>query len=312
MKHHITKKFILFIHTLVLTVSLAFSQKAELSKEDARFFWKITGTDKNGLPSYVFLQGTIHVGTEDLYPLDSKVMEAFTNADRLAAEIGSEDLKKLGPECLKILLKSHTKNKNCKDFLTQEQLEVLNKILGEKAVNAYSRYEPWFMQMNLENGILLNIIGRKEEYGIDLYLENLAIESGRKVIGLDTLETGLNLLRYGDYEFQKNYLIMQIDSLAGENEEIWVEEFCKMEKMYMEDDTEGMAQLLDSSRKEECSIFPQSAEYNEFVMEKRNENWAAQIKTFLEEGGNTFIFVGAAHLIGENSVFEYLKKYGVL
>ena len=48
------------------------------------------------------------------------------------------------------------------------------------------------------------------------------------------------------------------------------------------------------------------------IMEKRNENWAAQIKTFLEEGGNTFIFVGAAHLIGENSVFEYLKKYGVL
>ena len=286
MKHHITKKFILFIHALVLTASLAFSQKAELSKEDARFFWKITGTDKNGLPSYVFFQGTIHVGTEDL--------------------------KKLGPECLKILLKSHTKNKNCKDFLTQEQLEVLNKILGEKAVNAYSRYEPWFMQMNLENGILLNIIGRKEEYGIDLYLENLAIESGRKVIGLDTLETGLNLLRYGDYEFQKNYLIMQIDSMAGENEEIWVEEFCKMEKMYMEDNTEGMAQLLDSSRKEECSIFPLSAEYNEFVMEKRNENWAAQIKTFLEEGGNTFIFVGAAHLIGENSVFEYLKKYGVL
>ena len=79
MKHHITKKFILFIHALVLTASLAFSQKAELSKEYARFFWKITGTDKNGLPSYVFLQGTIHVGTEDLYPLDSKVMEAFTN-----------------------------------------------------------------------------------------------------------------------------------------------------------------------------------------------------------------------------------------
>ncbi|MBQ2479917.1 MAG: TraB/GumN family protein [Treponema sp.] len=47
-------------------------------------FWKISGTDKNGNPSVVYIQGTIHVGSKELYPLDKEVLDAFNNADRIA------------------------------------------------------------------------------------------------------------------------------------------------------------------------------------------------------------------------------------
>ncbi len=67
------------------------SAPATLTETPARMFWRIDGTDKNGNPSTVYVQGTFHVGDDRLYPLADMVVEAWGTADRLMAEISDED-----------------------------------------------------------------------------------------------------------------------------------------------------------------------------------------------------------------------------
>ena len=44
---------------------------------------------------------------------------------------------------------------------------------------------------------------------------------------------------------------------------------------------------------------------------KRNEDWANQIEQMLAGSGDIFIAVGAAHLVGADSVQELLEEKGI-
>ena len=70
------------------------AQKAVLSKENDRMFWKISSTDKEGKPSYIYMQGTVHLGNDRIFPIGENVLYQFDNADRVYAEISSEDILK--------------------------------------------------------------------------------------------------------------------------------------------------------------------------------------------------------------------------
>ena len=48
------------------------------------------------------------------------------------------------------------------------------------------------------------------------------------------------------------------------------------------------------------------------MLTDRHSAWADKIKTWLAEGGSTFIFAGSAHFVGNDSVFFYLKQNGTL
>jgi uncharacterized protein YbaP (TraB family) len=48
------------------------------------------------------------------------------------------------------------------------------------------------------------------------------------------------------------------------------------------------------------------------MLDNRNRNWAEQIDKLLkEEDGVSFIAVGAAHLVGKNSVQDFLSQRGI-
>jgi uncharacterized protein YbaP (TraB family) len=53
------------------------------------------------------------------------------------------------------------------------------------------------------------------------------------------------------------------------------------------------------------------AAVHEAVILSRNRAWAEQIEHRLEGSGRIFIAVGAAHLIGEDSVVDLLRARGV-
>ena len=48
----------------------------------------------------------------------------------------------------------------------------------------------------------------------------------------------------------------------------------------------------------------------ETMLDNRNANWAEQIEQLLAGEGTSFIAVGAAHLVGPNSVQHYLVQRG--
>jgi uncharacterized protein YbaP (TraB family) len=46
------------------------------------------------------------------------------------------------------------------------------------------------------------------------------------------------------------------------------------------------------------------------LLKRRNDNWVKQIATLMKSSGTQFIAVGAAHLLGKDSVPDQLAKLG--
>lgn len=292
-------------------------QKASLTKEKPRFFWKISGVDKNGNPSFVYIQGTIHLGSEKLFPLDKEVLDAFNSADLLAGEISSEDMGKIQLYSMRLVQESFIKagGKKVSENLSEKEVESLKNLLGGPlAFSMIDGAEPWVLSLALLGKTIQETTELTAEYSIDSYFRNLANESSRKVIGLDDLKSQFDILTFGTYEQQIKILKASIKECSEEN---YIQEtkaeLDSLYKAYISDDLEMLASISQKSNEKEISEYGDfGEEYKKLVYDKRNEDWAKDIKEFLENGGSTFIYAGAAHWVGKNSVFEYLRKQGTI
>ncbi|MBQ1671000.1 MAG: TraB/GumN family protein, partial [Treponema sp.] len=174
--------------------------------------------------------------------------------------------------------------------------------------------EPWVLSLALLGKTVQETTELTAEYSIDSYFLKLANEASRKVIGLDDLKSQFDILTFGTYEQQIMILKSSIKECSEEDciQETKAE-LDSLYKAYLSDDLEMLATISQKSNEKEVSEYGDfGGEYQKQVYDKRNEDWAKDIKEFLENGGSTFIYAGAAHWVGKNSVFEYLRKQGTI
>ena len=51
-------------------------------------------------------------------------------------------------------------------------------------------------------------------------------------------------------------------------------------------------------------------ELQEKLLDRAQPRWLPQIEKFIEQGDDTLVVVGAAHLVGKNGIIELLKARG--
>lgn len=306
--------FIAFVSISLLSCATTVkntTSKATLTKTDSRMFWKIEGFDKNGKASAVYIQGTIHFGNEELYPLSETVLDAFDNANRLAGEISSEDMENLIVSIQMEALNSYKRanGKKVSDYLTEEENEFIISALGKETAKTIFSFEPWLLTQAL-SGLAYQSSNLDPNKGLDVILMERANKQNKKIEGLDTLETQIEILSFGNYDEQLKILKDTIKELkTGEGKE----DIDNLYKAYLDSNLEEFFTLsnkeYETMSKEEKDF---SERFSKTLLDNRNKQWAKIITNYLNEGGSTFIFAGAAHFIGDNSVFEYLKKLNTL
>ena len=176
-----------FVLAVVLTSCASTPKKAPatLTKTESRAFWRIDGTDKNGNPSTVYIQGTFHLGDERIFPLSEEVQQAFVNSDRYAGEIstqGCTDLSKMGP----VLNAPNKDGKLVTDHLTEEEKAFVQMAFGEN-ISIVDPLEPWQIKTGL-NVLLFTNTGLSAEYGLDNNFIATLSQMGREWDGLDELQ----------------------------------------------------------------------------------------------------------------------------
>lgn len=304
--------------------------KACLTKCQSRFFWRIDGTDKRGKPSTVYIQGTYHIGDQRLYPVAEEVMTAFRNSDRLVAEVSSAESKNLEKEISLLYVKSYNPENNILEALSPEAAKNL-AYLYEGEENVPLHWEPWIYNSSI-NASLNAASGLKTELGLDHYFKQEAAKMKKEVLGLDSLETQLRLSRYGDYESQ---LIFLEDTMTDFPFTKNVEDLIKVYEYYLSGREEELDRLVfgdeeeylpetrlmdagtgsDINTSSETYLDERTQLYTNYYREvfiDRNFSWAQQIAAFLYQGKSTFIFAGAGHFIGSDSVFQLMKEAGDL
>ncbi len=309
MKKRIVKAiFSAFVFALVLTSCASTPKKAAatLTKTDSRAFWRIDGTDKNGKPSTVYIQGTFHLGDERIFPLSEEVQQAFLNADRYAGEISTQgyiDLAAAGPQ----LNAPNKDGKLVTDYLTEEEKAFVQMAFGENLA-IVNPLEPWQIKTALAVLVYTNT-GLSAEYGLDNSFVASLSQMGKQWEGLDELQLQLDILTFGDYDTQIKMLKDILKVFLNEKDS---EELTKMTvdlyESYVNDDMKKMEKLLKVSNDKDEASDQLYIDYNRMVFHDRNQEWAQDITNYLNEGGTTFIFAGCGHWLGEESTFKFLKK----
>ncbi len=281
------------------------SSKLQVIEKPERMFWEI----KKGKAS-IFVLGTIHIADKSFYPIEDNILKAFDSADELYSEIGGiEEMKQLPMILQKKMIDSMNPQaeKNLSNFISKEDLALLYKEFGETNIRPLLAFDPWVLALLIPE-MLYQKSGMDFSNGIDNYF--MARANGRKINALETLELQFNALSSGSFETQLRRLNEAIDSLKNYDQSM--EEMRELRRAYLENDKKAANKLLTARTKIKNGMT--DAEYDAYINElitKRNIAWAKTFDELLGDGKTEkkiFVFAGTGHFIGENSVFNYLKK----
>ncbi len=304
----LTKTFLVFLILFVLSCSSTLKNP---------FFYKI---EKKEASAYVL--GTVHTGIQ-MSELPDSIIEIFNRASVYAGESPSTDLvteKHLKKLRKKLNLKIGKRfKKNIRSGLR------LDRQLKPKTWKFV--YE--FLKLAIDNNKFPNLIIKKSQIKLmpplmALYL----IQSIRpQFIHIEkSLAWGFNYGRLDkelsiEANIQKktiidldppNYMLENLNCL-DEFAIIRLDYLTESDSRKMSDDYESLYRGYRSGSEDWINNYilkTNSKATIKCILEKRNKKWAQILKDELNGPNHLFIAVGVAHLMGENSFFDVLRKLG--
>lgn len=198
-----------------------------------------------------------------------------------------------------------------RDIVTEEEYAYIDsqikKYLGATtSLDQMAVMKPATISMQLTNIVAMqDENGKMRQTGtaMDVAIQQKAIESGKTVGGLETIETQLALLFGKSLEDQAEELIRSLKSgdLREENK--------KLSALYEAKDSKGLFAHVEESLASAVETESEAAEAMDEMAYNRNTAWAEALPSIMESG-STFVAVGAAHLQGTKGLIQLLRDKG--
>lgn len=273
-------------HRLIIIIFL-FLQNFFVAQ--SKYFYYEISTDSS--KAYIF--GSIHFGRAEWYPFESNIEDAFSRSDLLATEVDMNSINHLS--FLSRMFANDTIDLKYK--LKPENYKKVFKRLKELGLDESSikRLRPWFVAFSLQRQEILQ--GEiNAQNGVDLYFTKKANQTSKPIVGLEEVDFQLNLVE--KFDCCADEIIENI-----EEQELTDQKINDIIQAWLNGDDQKINDLLND-------VDQTSEQYQNILHEilyKRNESFANSIEALLKDKKQCFIVIGAAHLVGNNSVIEYLK-----
>ncbi len=260
------------------------------------FFWQASAGKGT-----LYLLGSIHFGTSEMYPLPRVITNSFKLADTLVVEA---DVLNVDPVQMAQLVAGkamYQDGSNLRQHLSQQTWQRLEQVAASLGlpIEMLSMQKPWFASMSL-TALALNKLGFSEDKGIDVHFLSLA-RGKKQVVELEGMQWQLSLF----------------DRLTAEEQVLMLEEtlreiehgkdfFDKMLRFWRAGDGDGIQGLFD-----EGMMAAEGGErLNKIIMTDRNRSMADTVHELAQKGGSYFVVVGAGHLPGAEGIVALLKQRG--
>jgi len=270
------------------TLVLAISAKAEPA------MWVIKDTD-----STIYLIGTMHLLKHDTEWNAEKVKKTVHESTELWLEVADLDNQAaLAPLMAKFGMDAE---RPLSSKLNEEQRKKLEKIAGTYGfpVATLEPMRPWLAAVILAIGPIMKA-GYDPKAGVERMLSAQAVAEGDKIRGFETAAEQLQILAGLSEAEQVAFLTSVLDDL-----EKGLDLLDKLAKAWIDGDTDTITRLsVDDMKKEAPTV------YQKFIVQ-RNIAWSEKISGMLKGSGVQQIAVGAAHLVGPDSVQAQLAKRGI-
>jgi hypothetical protein len=287
-----------FFASLILVAfffPLPVAAESSPANEQAPPLWSFSDGD-----STVYLFGTIHLMREGVSWYQGRVRQAFAEADRLMVEVDQNSISRQKQVELVRSLALLPREEQLSDIIPAEQMQKLEEVLSPLGVpeQAVERWKPWYAAITLA-GVAAQQHGFLPKYGVDATLLRKAQERGLPVLQLESAKEQLSLF----------------DSLSREDARYLlrdaIEEQQEMQQLFRDLNTAWQRGQMSSIEELLLDSSEENPSFHKALYTARNRRWTPRIAGLLEKEGISFVAVGAAHLIGEESVIELLEERGI-
>jgi uncharacterized protein YbaP (TraB family) len=256
--------------------------------EHHSLLWQVT---KAGMKDTTYLFGTMHTRDARAFQFGPEVSRAFISADIVAGELDMEETKKLDVAVMNAMFlpKGTTLDRyyNKRDY--KEVVGTLKERLGPVAPLC-TKIRPFYTIALLNEAEL----GSDSTVVLDAWFQQKAQESGKRVVGLETVTEQVEAVERIPIKEQARMLLQVVreEGDAGTNAAL---------EAYVARDLDAL--LVEVERGE----LPAAAD--KALLQDRNLRMVERLEKHMR-GHGVFVAVGAAHLPGEYGLIDRLRRLG--
>lgn len=316
------KRKLLSLLFIVIALSLVITGCGKKAKEEKKktipyeddgvaLIWEVKSET-----STIYLVGSIHVGTEDMYPLKQVLLDAFENSDALAVEadiIAFETDLELMTELSYMML--YTDGTTIKDHLSEETYNLLMDYINTVGISGVPKtYAEHYLPIILSSAIDQQYYADSEyksEYGVDVYFLKQAKEKGMPIIEIESVMKQYEIFVGLSDRLQD--LVLKSTLETTKSEATTAVEL--MLTAWLRGDSEEFGKFLElqDSLSMSAMTFEEKIlyeEYNRKLLDNRNIGMADKVEELLKGDQNIFYMVGSAHMFGDTGIIKLLESRG--
>ncbi|HEX4629736.1 MAG TPA: TraB/GumN family protein [Chthoniobacterales bacterium] len=277
----------------ILSAGLGLLLTAAIAKAEPAM-WVIKDAD-----STIYLIGTMHLLKHDTEWNAEKVKKTLHEATELWLEIADIDNQAaVAPLVAQLGVDPQHPLSTKLNDAQRARLEKVTKTYGIPA-ETLEPLRPWLAALLLAEMPILKA-GYDPKAGVERILAAQATAEGHKILGFETAEEQMHLLADLSEPEQVAFFDGTLDDL-----EKGLGQLDQLAKAWVDGDTETIARISNEEMKSKAPTV-----YDKLLV-RRNIAWAKKIEEMLKGSGVQQIAVGAAHLVGPDSVLAQLAKRGI-
>ena len=258
------------------------------------FLWSIPSSR-----AIVYLLGSVHVASQDVYPLNPKIESAFDRAETLVLEVPMDQASQQQAALKLASAGTYPANDSIDKHVDGEVLALLQQQLTRSggSLDAVRSFRPWLVAVMLTLGELQRQ-GYRADLGIDIHFAE-KVKDRKRFLALEAVEEQVALFA-GMTDALQGQLLKETLSMLG----ALGEDMKRALLLWRTGDARAMDELLVAPLRKD---YPDL--YRRFFVE-RNRKMAAAIEGYLDTTGGYFVVVGAGHLVGPEGILELLRGKG--
>jgi uncharacterized protein YbaP (TraB family) len=259
------------------------------------FLWTVRHADA----PVSYLMGSIHVLTPDYYPLNPVIEEAFKTSSVLMTEADLDELTNPATALAVAQRAMLSGGQSLEDVIApalyKKVIARAEKVgLPELAIR---RMKPWMVAVSLTAPVL-KAEGFDPALGVDRHFSEKAKARGMERRALETVMYQFERFDTMPLPLQEDMLRSVIADLDTQLSDVKA-----IANAWARGDTRSIERLLQGTLVQTPKLYDR-------LLGERNRNWVAPVDDCLQTKAACFVVVGAAHLVGEDSLVSLLQKKG--
>ena len=283
-----------FLAALWAPTNVAYAQQSYQSSTKKNLLWSV----EKG-KSTIYLLGSIHLLPRELKTLDQAIEAAYSDSKIIVFETNIDSLSDPAFEAKVTNLGLLPPGQTLEQQVSKQTYSLLQQKVSELGlqVEIFNQFKPWLCALTLTS-MELQRLGFNPNYGIDMHFFDRAKQDGKEMRFLETTDDQLGLFTAMSKQEEDSFLAKVLEELDTMRVKI-----IEMINAWKSGDSDKLASMV----KMEFERYPEV--YAKMLVE-RNQKWVKHIEELSGQDGNSLVVVGAAHLVGDDSILKLLKKKG--